>query len=173
MYSVIIRFFACFFVLSTCFLKTSIAQSINRNVVSSSGSYSENSGIAISYNIGEAVVFTGMSSNAILTQGFEQEDLAIITFISSENFLMNANAFPNPVNEFLYVNFSGNFIINDFTIEVFDIQGKKMNIDHSFSSTFSYYNLVLNFASLNSAVYLVKLSVPSSGYVKTFKINKT
>lgn len=148
------------------------AQTIDRDVYSNAGRSATNSGIELSYNIGEAVVFTGTGTSAILTQGFEQEDLATITFINSYNSVVSANAFPNPVEERLYVDVSSSKAISDFELEVYDIQGRKVNIECLYPSSFFNYNFILDFSFFNSGVYIVKLSSSKSNYSSVFKISK-
>jgi len=168
----VFKFFACLFSSMFFFIGPLSAQNIDRGVYSSNGRYIVNSGIAISYNIGESVVFTGTGTSAILTQGFEQEDLATVTSVNSTNSIMSATVFPNPVGEQLYINFVSNIIINDFELEVFDIQGKKINSENIYASAFSNKNFSIDFSSFKNGVYLIRLTSASHNYSKVFKISK-
>jgi len=168
----IIKLTICICVTMVLFIKPLCSQSIDRDVYSTSGSYIVNSGIAISYNIGEPIVFTGTGASSILTQGFEQEDLATITSVNLTNSIMSATVFPNPVGEQLYINFVSNIIINDFELEVFDIQGKKINSENIYASAFSNKNFSIDFSSFKNGVYLIRLTSASHNYSKVFKISK-
>ncbi|MBN1340491.1 MAG: hypothetical protein JXA03_14270 [Bacteroidales bacterium] len=60
------------FFLSFLIYGFSHAQSIERDVVASSGDYFENGGISLSWTLGELATETYMAGNIILTQGFQQ-----------------------------------------------------------------------------------------------------
>ena len=153
MNSSFIRISFSFFILFVLCLEQSYAQNIDRDVYSSAGRFATISGIELNYNIGELVVYTGTGTNAILTQGFEQEDLATVTFINSYNSVVSANAFPNPVGEKLYVDVFSSTAISDFEVNVYDIQGREVNIECLHPSSFFNYNFVLDFSFFNSGVY--------------------
>ena len=66
-----IAFFAAFV---TILSRSLIAQSIDRQVISSAGDYSDNGSIKVSWTLGEPVIETFTNGNITLTQGFQQPD---------------------------------------------------------------------------------------------------
>jgi len=86
------------------------AQTLSPQVISSGGNYGSSSVGTISYTIGQpSAVTTATSSNAILTQGFQQVD-NLSTGISqvSANVLNNMLLYPNPASNL--INLKCNFI---------------------------------------------------------------
>lgn len=167
-----INFFVCFSISLISSLNLSFAQNIDRSVFSTNGRFAVNSGIEVNYNIGESVVFTAIGTTAVLTQGFEQKDVAEITLTNSANSVMYANAFPNPVSEKLYITFNSSKISADIELEVFDIQGNRINIDCFYPPAFSLFNFILDFSAYKAGVYFIKLSSFGNNYSSTIKICK-
>jgi hypothetical protein len=166
------RILVYFFISMLLFPELSFAQRIDRNVCSSSGKYASNSGIAINYDIGEPIVFTGSGSNVISSQGFVQPDQEIITFSSSSSLLMNMRAFPNPVNDQLYLEINGSLLISDLQLEIFDIYGKKTKIEYDQSSSFLDPEFSLNFSLYKAGVYFIQVSSLMNHFSETFKVIK-
>jgi hypothetical protein len=63
------------------------AQSIEREVVASSGDYFEGAGISLSWTLGEIATETYTSGNTILTQGFQQPGVTVRIFVDLSAFL--------------------------------------------------------------------------------------
>lgn len=167
-----IRIFVCFCVSMALFLKPAFAQRIDRTVYSNSGKYISSSALAISYTIGEPVVFTGAGSNIISTQGFEQPDQLTITFSNSSYFPMNINAYPNPVSDQLYVQINSNVSISDFQLELFDIYGKKIKVDYNYASALLDHTFLLNLSFCEAGIYFIKITSEIDHLNDTFKIIK-
>jgi hypothetical protein len=64
-----------------------IAQSIERDVVASSGDYFEGADISLSWTLGETATKTYSSDDNILTQGFQQPDITLRIFVDLSAFL--------------------------------------------------------------------------------------
>lgn len=81
-------------------------QSVSPEVVASSGNYFENANASIAWTIGEPVIATYTGSQNILTQGFHQTQLEVV----SVERIPNAHAvlvYPNPVASQLTVTTEG------------------------------------------------------------------
>ncbi len=85
---------------------TTRAQVVNQ-VIASAGGYSTNSGIAISWTLGETVIPTFISpdGNMILSHGFQQK--LIVTAVKETIFeAFKVKVYPNPAAEILNIEFS-------------------------------------------------------------------
>lgn len=172
MHSSFIKYVFCFFISMAFFLKPAFAQRIDRTVYSNSGKYISNSALAISYTIGEPVIFTGTGSNIISTQGFEQPDQITITFGNSSYSLMDIKAYPNPVSDQLYVHINSNISISDFQLQVFDIYGKKIKVDYNYASALLDHTFLLNLSFCEAGIYFIKITSEIDHLNDTFKIIK-
>jgi len=74
-----------------------------QQVIGSAGGVLIGTDATIEYNIGEAVIGTVESGNAMLTQGFEQPWAQIITLVPAEDTDDAAVVYPNPVRHFLNI----------------------------------------------------------------------
>jgi hypothetical protein len=160
------------FCLVTLSVESMYSQDVIRDSYSNGGRDAINSGIEISYNIGEPVIFTGISSNAILTQGFEQEDLMIFTRIELFGRECPVNVFPNPLTDKLVIDFSGEGM-TDIILTVYDIQGKQIKEELMSPPVFYRGSLIVDFTAFSKGIYLVKLSSVFCACQATFKISKT
>ena len=139
--------------LVTVFLaSSSYAQTIERQLIGSSGGSFVNSTIDLNYSIGETVITTESSGALILTQGFQQEDdgiLGVDEFVKVNNVLL----YPNPVSGSLSIQFiedaskSGNV-----SVTVYDNQGKvvfhseeKLNVGFNNTMTIDLSSLIVGY----------------------------
>lgn len=168
-----IRCCVCFFCCMIVCQNALHAQQVSRIVYSSAGKSVTSSGLSLSYNIGESIVFTGIGSNILLTQGFEQADKDVLTIINSPKSLLNVNVFPNPVMDQLQIRINGDKeVISDLLIEVEDMVGKRIKtipvfVTVSWDQTFS-----IDFFNLRTGVYMVRVSSQKEHLNKTFKVIK-
>ena len=99
--------------LTTCFLLFGLfcfslsAQNIDQNLISSAGETLANANTRIDFSVGEISVETSMANNVVLTQGFHQSMLSVtqVVEIGAKD---EIQVYPNPTQEYLNINFSGN-----------------------------------------------------------------
>ena len=100
------------------------SQNLSPELISTSGNTHSNNIAVIDYSIGEIVVET-FQDNAILTQGFHQDDIRITSINDyAKNDLINV--YPNPTSRFLNIDFPKK--INS-RIQLLDINGKLIRED--------------------------------------------
>ena len=100
------------------------SQNLSPELISTSGNTHSNNIAVIDYSIGEIVVET-FQDNAILTQGFHQDDIRI-TSINDYAEKDQINVYPNPTSIFLNIDFPKK--INS-RIQLIDINGKLIRED--------------------------------------------
>jgi hypothetical protein len=96
-----------------------ISQSIGNSVIASGGSYYAKGQYSVNWTLGEPVIYTYSSANAIITQGFQQNHKFIPVSISDiESASSDVNIYPNPANDYLFIRFSDSQALNPASSEV-------------------------------------------------------
>ncbi|OFY84454.1 MAG: hypothetical protein A3F72_13680 [Bacteroidetes bacterium RIFCSPLOWO2_12_FULL_35_15] len=167
------KYFVCVLFFYCALTQVLVAQQLDRNTSSSAGRNKTVSGITVSYNIGESIVFSGTGTNVILSQGFEQPEATLITSSLSSNPKIEVVAFPNPVSDHLFIQIKKLKSISDIEIHVIDINGKETNMKKTNTSVLSDYFFTLDFSMFAAGVYFLKLSSSGNHFVETLKIIKS
>lgn len=147
------------------------AQTIGRKTISSAGRYVINSSLQVGYNIGEAVIFIGSNSDAVVTQGFEQEDKFLLSSVNASASVMHFAAYPNPVSDILYISVQTK---NKFPykLTMFDAIGKTVK-DISVEGYFDGQAVMkLNISELPAGIYMLSLHNVEHRLYMHFKITK-
>lgn len=148
-------------------------QSIERQVVSSYGSYAESGALALSSTVGEVATATLEQADIILTQGFQQpSDLDDTVGIDRIIRDLKIHAFPNPTTQKVILELNSDKEL-DVLIEVFDINGQQLNsgeIDQVTVLGRSVHEIDMgNYAS---GQYIIRLSERGEGSMESIKIQK-
>jgi len=132
---------------------------IPMQVVASAGGYYSSANLSVSWTIGEPVITTLTSTNAILTQGFQQgnlfgTDVPLTPDLNSFSFKM----YPNPTVNNVWFNVNNQKAKGDFTVEVYDLTGRKI-INQNLGQFVNQELMELTVSGLNAGVYLVKVKI--------------
>lgn len=102
---------------------------VAQEIISSNGDYNNVSNGSVSWTIGEPIITTGIISNGIVTQGFQQnyEDFLVdIHVISKDEWVIYPNPFTDEIN--ISEEISGAILIYDLDgKEIIDIQIEVLN----------------------------------------------
>ena len=136
-------FYIVFFSLSTHIL---IAQSMERQIIGSTGASLNNTDISMSFTIGEIATTIFTTDELILLQGFHQGVFSDIT----DNELLDLIIYPNPtVDSFKIKN-----LIKPAIISIYDLRGRlilqKKNV---------ITNEKIDVTTLSSALYIIKIKI--------------
>ncbi len=129
------------------------SQSIERQVVASTGNFVQNTEGSLSFTIGEPTIVLGTDGSKSLLQGFQQPTYSPRTAIFQNDaeegckFLL----FPNPIAQTVSVETS----IQDEAFEIFDTNGKSYGY-------FNKSNGVINVSDLTTGIYFVKVNCISN-----------
>jgi hypothetical protein len=136
-----------------------------QDVISSSGDFHSTSSNSISWTIGEPVIDTWTAGGTVITQGFQQPILDIVSVYEYPHMDFLINAFPNPTSDFLNLEITnGDF--EKMSFHLFDITGKLIE-----SKEITSQQTEILFASLPAAMYYLRI-MHNNKEVKTFKIIK-
>jgi hypothetical protein len=152
------------------FVFTASSQSLERQVVASTGA-STNNGIFLEYTIGEAVIGTFSNANAGLNQGFHQTGLNGIG-INDFDALTGLTIFPNPVISELNVDFGNNQDANDYCLRLYSLTGVVLGEIKSGEAESCEKVVVLDVAMLPASGYVLQLINSKTGVVKSVLFQK-
>jgi hypothetical protein len=139
------------------------AQTIEREVVSSSGDFYSNGTGQLSTTFGEPVIVTFSNGTNELTQGFHQTRI-LITSIGDRQISFEMEVYPNPVAEFLTIKVDE--LKKKLSYSVFNIEAK-MVLDNEIHSIETKIDLT----QLAKGTYILKIT-ENNTLVKSYKILK-
>jgi hypothetical protein len=138
-----------------------------QEVISSSGSLFKNSTHELSWTLGEPVIETFKTDQALLTQGFQQSNLTVTAIDQISAKKLKLKVYPNPVSLELQVEVEKDGASNEFNLSLFDITGKliiQKKIEKPVETIDMQYNL--------QGSYLLKVFTASGKLLQTFKVLK-
>jgi len=136
-----------------------------QEVVATSGDYFENSSGSISWTIGEPKIETFESANNILTQGFHQTKLTIIS-IDEEEMLGDISVYPNPAKQDLIIDIPSHYS-DSFNALLYDAGGKLLSQKELISGT-----ATMEMHNLATGTYYLRIINSVKKQQKEFKILK-
>lgn len=142
--------------------------SLEPSIVASGGGYSESETMNISFTIGELATPTLTGEGMILTQGFQQP-LGIGTGIIEKEIDWEISAYPNPVNNLLYVKFNIDRTRN-FWIELQDVTGRVISLE-AHKEIIPGDIVEFNTSNFTTGIYLIKV-YSSGGQSQVLNIRK-
>jgi hypothetical protein len=149
-----------------CGLALIITTSLHgQEVIGTAGDFHQNSNVSVSWTIGEPVIETYTTGNAVLTQGFQQPILVSVSIYENPELNFEINAFPNPTSDYLNVVISGRNY-DKMIYSLFDVSGKLIDSRHIVSE-----NTEVIFSHLPVAVYVLRI-IQGDQELKSFRIIK-
>ncbi len=142
------------------------SQTIQPEVLSSSGDFYSNSSAQLSFTFGEMIVETVSSSSNIITQGFQQPEQESVGIEETKNQL-HVVLYPNPSKELLNIDLSEKeFEIN---LTIYDATGKVIKQQYIPSWQ---QKVTLNINSFSSGYYIMTLVSSDNQYQSSYKLQK-
>ena len=155
------------FIIFSCSLGA-YSQSITPSVIATAGTSTKTDSVHLTYTIGEVIVPTFTNGNT-LTQGFNQPAKITIDAIDNiEPTRFTLNAFPNPTTDVLNIAIKKSNINDIFDFQIFDINGKYINLPIETANE----NTVINTSSLPAGQYIVRVINKNSQKTSSVKITK-
>ena len=141
------------------------AQQLTPTVVATSGDFYLGTAATLSWTLGEVVTDTYIGTGNQLTQGFQQPDIRFsgIDDLAPE---ISMNAYPNPTAA--EVNFEIKDNAETLAIAILDVDGKII-----FTDTYSGTSVKkIDLSGYADGMYLLNITSPEKGLIKTIKIQK-
>ena len=144
------------------------AQSTTPSVIATAGTSTKTDSIHLTYTIGEVMIPTFKNGNT-LTQGFNQPAKLTVDAIENiEPTKFTLNAYPNPTTDVLNITIKKSDINDAFMFQVFDINGKIINLPTETTND----NTIINTVSLTAGQYIVRVINKNSQKTSSVKITK-
>ncbi len=143
-----------------CCLSSLFAQKISPTVLSSAGDVMKANNFSIEWTLGELATETLRANNLIITQGFHQTNLTIVSTNNPE--ISGLNIYPNPFEQDLIIN---NQSGKKVAVHIFNVMGQCINDYQILPGT---QNITLS--ELPSGIYI--LEATTNDQKQNFKIEK-
>lgn len=133
-------------------------------IVSSGGDFSSSAGM-LSFSLGECVIETLNQSNGTLTQGFQQGDYDVVSFVLDPASNLQMTVYPVPAKDFIKIetrNLSGNF-----HAALYDLSGKVV-----LSKDLTDKTTTWDIRKIDAGQYMLKVTEKSGKPIQSFKIIK-
>ena len=147
-----------------------MAQTIERQVIGSTGGYGTGTNIQVSSTVGETVVATGSSSTVVLTQGFQQPGSGAVG-IEEKELGFSMNVYPNPTTESVTLDFECERAL-EIKIELMDVAGKSYTLPESQINVSGNEKHQVDFSGLANGNYFIRLTTTDGALDRSVKILK-
>ena len=165
------KYFCCVFICLICCFNL-LAQTLERQVIGSSGHFSTAGWCSLSSTTGEAMIIKLSSSSNILTQGFQQPQ----TFGVGINEYSIGNGeiqiFPNPAIDKINIQIRCLLPNNNQLITFFDLLGQKIKLPFESAYTGNQAFFIYDLKTLPPATYFISITNDNSKSKNTFKFTK-
>lgn len=144
------------------------AQSIDQQVIGSSGREVKQGSIQLSFTVGEVAVADANSDTLYLTQGYQQAFLDESSPIRVDDLLFDLVVFPNPFSDVVTLRSAGQTPAEPIRLTWTDISGRVMleQVVQLLSGT----DHQLDLRSLPAGSYQVTMSTSGQPYLATFQL---
>ena len=136
-------------------------------VLTQGGEYSGNGG-SMSYSLGQVAYLTSTGANGSVAQGVQQPfEISELTGIyQTIEKAIKCEAFPNPTNDYLLLNFDVSFDMSMVGYQIFSLDGQLLDKEEGLS-----VSTVINMNEYKKGAYFLKVT-QNSNDLKIFKIIK-
>lgn len=147
-----------------------LAQTAERQVIGTAGTYADAGEVSHSYTAGEVVTATFSGGTIVLTQGFQQADPVTVS-ISEASLQFDATVFPNPTMNGVTLTMNAGEAVS-VQLDLFDTSGKRLPIAQRelfFSGTMQRQ---IDFTGFASGTYFIQLTDASGKLHQTIRVQK-
>jgi len=163
-------FFTYFLLLATAIMAR--AQSLERQVIGTAGSFQNVSWGSLSYTTGEVAVTTLTTATNVLTQGFQQplqNDVMVYGIGINQ---LSVVAYPNPAADIINVVINANNADDRYSVTFFDLPGHRLDIPYKELSQGTTTHLLFDLRRLAAATYMIMITDQHNIKVKAIKFSK-
>jgi hypothetical protein len=145
------------------------SQSIQNEVVASSGDsyYFEN--FEISWTVGESIIESYQSGDILVSQGFHQPIDGFVGVPEQDKPDFQVSVFPNPTKRYILVELAGSSELENFKLILCDMMGKELLYRIYYQDTQNRIDL----AEFSQGIFVLKIIRENDSRQRTFKIVKT
>jgi disulfide oxidoreductase YuzD len=151
------------FLILTCITLITFSQSIDVDVVASSGGKFNTENVNLSFTIGETMVETYQQADLMLTQGFHQSTFTFTELTNVDNRALEVSLFPNPATDYVNIKCEE----HGYMYRFIDMDGKVI-----FDGYLKNDITKLSLDNVCEAQFLLEVYSTRDKYKKTFKVLK-
>ncbi len=150
-------------IITCCFC---VGQSIEPQVIGSTGDYFVGTNATLSNTVGEVMIETVSSTNSMITQGFQQPETSGVGIVEAGK-KIEVNVFPNPTFDKLNITLKD--ADQDFSVQLYDVQGKLVRQLTYTQNASAVHMDISHYAAGN---YVLKVSSKNAQHIASFKVQK-
>ena len=147
------------------------AQSLERQVIGTAGTYQSASWGSLSSTAGECMTHIFSTSSFVLTQGFQQARQEDLMVYDASPGTISVNVFPVPAADIINVVITG-IAGKHYSVRMFDLPGQELKLSSQDLSSGTETRLIFDLSPLANGAYLMLISDEHNLRVKTIKFNK-
>lgn len=147
------------------------AQTIERQVVGSTGGTATSGNIIVTSTVGELAVSTQTSTNIILTEGYQQASDTNLISVKEIESITVMKLYPNPTRTSSNLEITANKD-NVVAVTIYSAQGKLIKNSSFQLSAGKQSTIELDITNQASGVYFVKLTGENNAFNKTMRLVK-
>ncbi len=159
------KYFITILALGLCFGLN--AQSIEPQVVGSTGAHYTSTGAQLSFTAGEVMIETVTATNSMITQGFHQPESSGVGIADNGAGKIKVNVFPNPTFDQLNIRLEDHS--QNFEVMIFDVQGKQV---HKSTYKENDSQKQINVQEWAAGSYVLKLISKDNKHTASYKLQK-
>lgn len=147
-----------------------MGQSIERNVIASTGRSASAGNIQVDYTLGEVAITTLQSPANKLTQGFHQPTDISVGISQQPNWLLQLEAYPNPTENRLTLSITASAPAL-FTATIYDVAGRNTGLLLRGETNEKYVGNI-DVSQLSAGAYFIHLTDANGKHAGTLRFQK-
>ena len=147
------------------------AQSIERQVIGSTGGTAKTGGIIITSTVGEVAVSTSSTASILLAEGYQQAlDSNSVSIAEIEN-TAKMKLYPNPTTNRAKLDITANFN-SATTIAVYSLDGKLISSNSLTLTSGIESSIQIDVSAQASGVYIIRIIGEDNSFLETMRLVK-
>lgn len=148
------------------------AQSIERQVLGSTGGTATAGSVIVTSTVGEMAVTTGTSTSIILTEGFQQSNSTSSISIEELEIIADYKLFPNPTTDMATLIITANDINTKATVQLYSLAGQLISTQLLNLTSGAESKLKLDVSNQAAGAYFVRITDSNSSLSKSMRLIK-
>jgi hypothetical protein len=163
---------ALFLVLSLLMAAFGSAQTLDRQVIGTTGGSATSSGVTLDYTVGEVVTATAVSGTLILTQGFQQPSTQAPSSAPPVAISLNYSLYPNPTNNWINFDLQTEVPLL-FGLRLVDALGRFVSDQAPTPLPAGQHTFRFDLRPLPAGTYFLQLYTPDGQWTSTLHFSHT
>ncbi len=150
-------------------LSSTLAQSLEKQVIGAAGSSVSNGSMSLDFTVGEVAVTTLTQTNFILTQGFHQGEM-MTTSVNGLPISVSYKISPNPTTDKLWLEITGDDL--DFYILLYNEIGQPLSLTKRHVQGVGHWQENFDLSKVSAGLYLLVFTDVNGKWLASHKFIK-